>query len=444
MAVGYTEFSGMMKDVFSDHIKDLIPEGYILQKPGKEGGIPFVDPSEQEGDYFEQPVIVQAASGATFQAANSATASIATLQTIVSSVVQKAQVAGASIIGRDSIVYDVIFKAAQKGTKAFEKATSLVVKNLMKSTAKWLELGLLRGGGTSPSAGSSLGTVSSIVAVTSTTSRVTFTRASWNPAVWAGLENAYINFYNSGTVVASAGAYTLSSVTTTPASDSVGGSIVVTGTSGNCTTLVALNGTALEAFLNNAYGNQCVGLRQIMVNTGTLYGVSASTYASTWRSNTFSCGNTTLNFGKLQAAVAVASGRGLEDNATVLVSPPTFADLVDEQAGARVFDSSYSKDKLENGSRGLRFYSSNGEINIVPHVLQNWGEAMVISLDETVRCGPLPDIVDTLPGIGVENFVLHSATQGVVELRNYANQGVLIEAPAHAVLINNITNQAAA
>ena len=67
-----------------------------------------------------------------------------------------------------------------------------------------------------------------------------------------------------------------------------------------------------------------------------------------WQANTFDCASTQLTFSKLQQAVALGVSRGLDENVMALMSPVTFADLVNEQAGARRYDSSYSPKKNEN------------------------------------------------------------------------------------------------
>ena len=401
--------------------------------------IDFVSSEGREGKTYNQPVVLQLPTGATWQAANT---TVATLNTnVVASQLGNASVAGSSIINRDLLSYDSAAKAASAGKAAFMQATALTIKNLMKATSKFLELDLLYGGGTAGSTGNSLAQTTTIVAASGTTATVTISYGTWAPAIFAGMENAYVDFYNAGSVVAAAGAYYISAVNVVPASMTVGGTLTITGTAGNITTLVALSGTTLDIYWYTSYGAQMSGLRQILTNTGSLFGISATSY-SNWRANSYDAGNTQLTFGKLQAAIAKAVNRGLDTEATTYIAPPTFANLVDEQAGARLYDSSYSKEKAENGVRKLEFFSANGVIRIQPHIFMHQGEAMILALDEIKRIGPADGVQDTLPGMGDSHFLVQSPTYASFEVRNYVNQGVLIEAPLHAVLIQNIGNVA--
>jgi len=66
--------------------------------------------------------------------------------------------------------------------------------------------------------------------------------------------------------------------------------------------------------------------------SGSLFGISATSY-DLWAANTFACGSSQLTFSKLQQAVALAVSRGLDEEVMALISPVSFADLVNEQPG---------------------------------------------------------------------------------------------------------------
>lgn len=420
--------NGLYKEVYADKLKDLIPESDVLL-----GMDNFVSKEQREGNKYHQPVVLALPSGATWGLG------IVTLANAIASQLGDAQITGSAITHRDLLAYDAAAKAAKGGKQSFAEATSLIVKNLVKATSKFLELDLLYGGGASPATGNSLGQCSVISAVTGTTSKITITYATWAPAIFSGMENSIVQFYNAGTLVGSGSGYSITSIDVSAATSSAGGTIVVTGSTADSTTLVALNGTTLDIYFNTSFGNQMAGLRTILNTTsGTLFNVSASNY-TLWQGNIFDVSSTQLTFGKLQSALALPVNRGLDGETMTLISPVTFANLIDEQAGARLYDSSYDPDLGKNGFRELEFYGPNGVNTIKPHIFMHQGEGMVIPKEEVIRMGPVSDVTNTLPGMPGDFFV-QSQTYAAYELRCYANQAIFVEAPAHAVFLKNITN----
>lgn len=423
--------NGLYKEVYADKIKDLIPESDVLLK-----GVPFVSKEQREGNKYHQPVLLAYPTGATWGLG------AVTLSTAIASQMGDAQVQGSAITHRDLLAYDAAAKAAQGGKQSFAEATGLIVKNLIKASSKFLELDLLYGNGTltgSSSSANSLSQTSTIAATSATTSTVTITLGTWAPAIFSGMENCLLQFYNAGVLVGSGVGYTLTSMNVVPASSTVGGTILVTSSAGDATTLQALSGTTLDVYFNTQFGNSMLGLRGILANaSGTVFNISATTY-SLWGGNSFSCGSTQLTFGKIQAGVALPVNRGLDSKVKILVSANTFANLVDEQAGARLYDSSYSSDKGENGFKKLEFFSSNGIIEIVPHIFVRQGEAYIMPEEETIRMGPVENVTNTLPGMPGDFFV-QSQTYAAYELRAYANQAIFVEAPAHSGIITSIVN----
>lgn len=419
--------NGFFKDVYAKIVKDLVPNSDIVLK-----NIDFVEKEGQEGRLYHQPVLLALPSGLTWGLGN------VTLVNSVASQMGDAQIAGSQIIGRDLIAMDVMAKAAKGGRQSFGEATAFVVKNLVKSTSKALELDLLHGGvGLGQTSVIAQGSPSSTVTV------CTVTYGTWSPAIWSGYENGQFQFYNNGSLVSSGddSIFSLTSINVVPASSSVGGTLTFTGTTTGTTALQALNGTTLDIYFYTANGNQMSGLKAILSNTGSLFNIDASDY-SLWEANTYTANSSQLTFGKLQNAVSLAVGRGLDSPTMTLVAPPTFANLVNEEAGARIFDNSYDPKEAENGFEALTFYGPNGRNEIHCHPFMKQGEAFVIPKEETLRVGPVEDVVMTLPGFPADMFFVMSSTFGSWELRTYANQAILMEAPAHGVLITNITNVA--
>lgn len=422
--------NGLYKEVYADKIKDLIPESAVLLK-----GISFVSKEQREGNKYHQPVLLSYPTGATWGVG------VVALANPIASQMGDAQVQGSAITHRDLLAYDAAAKAAKGGTQSFAEATGLIVKNLFKAESKFLELDLLYGGGSAPTTGNSLAqqVTNAAGSPSSTTTVITISYATWAAAIFSGMENALIQFYNNGVLLGSGAGFVIQSLNVVPASTTVGGTLTVTGSTADTTLLQAQSATVLDIYWNTQFGNAMVGLRQILNNTsGSLFNINAGAF-SLWGSNIFDCGNTQLTFGKIQNAVALGVNRGLEGKVKVMVSPNTFANLVDEQAGARRYDSDYSSDKAENGFKKLEFFSSNGVIEIVPHIFMHQGEAQIIPTDEVIRLGPVDGVTSTLPGMPGEFFV-QSQTYAAYELRAYANEAIFLDAPAHGIFIKNITN----
>lgn len=427
-----TTLNGLYKEVYADRIKDLVPESDVLLKMDN-----FVSKEQREGNKYHQPVVLALPTGATWGVG------VVTLVNAIASQLGDAQVQGSAITHRDLLAYDAAAKAAKGGKQSFAEATSLIVKNLVKATSKFLELDLLYGGGSSPSTGNSLSqqTTNATGTPSTTSTVVTISYGTWAPAIFSGMENSQVVFYNNGTLVSSGAdsIFTITALNVVPASSTVGGTITVTGTTTGTTALQALSATTLDIYWNSSYGNSMLGLRAILATTtGTLFNINMTNF-SLWQSNTYDVASTQLTFGKLQAAIALAVNRGLESDSMTLVSPPTFANLIDEQAGARLYDSSYDGEKGKNGFKKLQFFGPNGINTIQVHIFCHQGEAYIIPEDELIRMGPVENVTNTLPGMPGDFFV-QSQTYAAYELRCYANQAIFLEAPAHGVLLKNITN----
>ncbi|MDE2099556.1 MAG: hypothetical protein KGL39_20050 [Patescibacteria group bacterium] len=426
------------KNVYADKIKDLVPESSVLLRPER---VKFVSKKGREGLQYNQPVILSLPSSATWGLGGP------TLNAAIAMQMGNAIVAGSAITMRDVIAYDAAARAASSDA-AFEAAVGLVVRTLLKSHAKLAEIDLLYGNGSianvaSPvTGGVSLCESTSVASGTSTTCTFTVSYGTWAPAIFSGYENAQLDAYQSGSIINSNAALTITSVNVIPTSSSVGGTVTVSGNATDITALVAANGgNVIDFYWRSAYGNNLIGLKGILSNTGTIFNISAANY-SLWQSNSYSAGSSQLTFSKLQQAVALGVSRGLDEAVLALVSPVTFADLVNEQAGARRYDSSYNSSKNENGSEALTYWGPSGKIEVIAHPFVHQGEAFVFPAPELIKVGPLDKIEPALPGMG--DLVFQSPLTGSYELRTFSDMGLLLCTPAKATWINNITNSQSA
>jgi hypothetical protein len=190
-------------------------------------------------------------------------------------------------------------------------------------------------------------------------------------------------------------------------------------------------------FNYGAFGNEFAGLHTILTNTGTLFNISASSY-TLWKSSQYPAGSASLSFAKISAAVSRAVEKGLDSEVMCFVNPRAWADLLSDQAALRRYDSSFKSSELENGSEGLRFYSQNGVIEIVPSIFVKQGYAYLVPMDEMLRIGST-DITFRRPGQGDEFFRDLESAAGY-ELRAFTDQALFCSAPGKAVIITGIVN----
>lgn len=415
------QLSGLFKEVYGDDVINLLPEAAKFTSR-----VPFAARNKQEGNFYNQPVVVHGEHGVTYAAPDAGAFS---LNPAIAMKTQNAQVKGYQMLLRSAISYDAAAKAAGGGARSFSDATELVVMNMMESIGKRLEIASFYGT-------TGIGVAASSVNIGATSTTITYDTASWASGIWAGAENATVQFYDTvADTLVSSGADSAFTVT---AVDTGARTIVVTGTATGITALdIALAG-ALKAntFFYGAHGNEMPGLDKIITNSGSLFNVNAATY-NLWKGNSYAVGGA-LTPAKLFSAVSVAVGRGLSEKVTCYLNPQTWSNVMDNLAALRSFDQSYSADRAKSGSSNVTLYSMNGEIELVPHNIVKEGEAFLIPEKRVKRLGA-QDVSFKTPGRGEEIFRQLDGQAGF-ELRLYTDQAVFIETPARTVKLTGIVN----
>jgi hypothetical protein len=302
---------------------------------------------------------------------------------------------------------------------AFESATKLVVANMMKSFAKRIECMLFYGQ-------KGLATLTLTNAITTT---LTIPDAEWAPGIWSGSVKMKVVVKED----AVAGNQYEASVL---AVDLEGKVITITSiTPLNAGSHTVYHSGAIEPLSGNS--NEFAGLHRIMTNTGPIFGISAATY-DLWKSVEHSVGNVALSVEAIHRAIAKGVAKGLDSDVVCLINPGAWADLVNNIEGARVFDSAYSKDKQDLGTKGLEIYSQNGKVEIRQSNMMKEGIAMILSMDELIRVGS-SDITFKLPGSNDKFFRELEGNAGY-ELRAYSDQALFCSKPASLILLTGINN----
>ena len=284
----------------------------------------------------------------------------------VSSTHEQAKVKGHEMVLRSYLAIGAVSRS--KGKNAFIQASKLVVENMLKSFARRLEVQLMYG-----QAAGGLGVVESVSGAT-----ITIEAHEWAAGIWSGSEKMPVE------IRSSAGALRGEA------------NIVSNSLSAKTITVDALPAGTVATdviYYAGAFSKEFAGIHKIVTNTSTIFDIDASAY-SLWQGNTvnvgtnFSGGEAVLSFEKIEESVAVAMEKGLADEKVVVIcNPKSWNNLLSELTSKRRFDSSYSEAELKQGSKTIKFYGQNGEIEIVTSIYCKEGYAYAICPDTFMRIG---------------------------------------------------------
>ena len=406
-----SSLNGLFKEVYGDEIKDLIPNAMKVQQM-----VPFVPKQKQIGNKYHQPVILAYPSGFT-HALGDGTAGAFSLNAASASTLKDAQIQGAQILLREYLDYESAARSAAS-RNAFIDGTALLFEMMQKAHRKRLEIQLLHGG-------VDIGVLTA--ATTGAGGNVTVSAASWADAIWAGSEGTVVDVYDT-TLATNRGSFTINSVSI--------GTRVLTATGGSSVPAGTVSTDRL--FFTGAKGNEMSGIHAILANSGSLFNVDASVY-SMWLSTTYSAGSAAMTFNKVKAAIAQAVGRGLDEDAVLLMNPKTWDNVLSDLAALRRFVEKQGKGtSYEIGSENIVFYSQNGKIELKPHIFCKEGFAYLIVPEHWKRLGAT-DVTFETPSYGGQIFTQLASNAGF-EVRSYCHEAIFCEKPARQVLINNIVN----
>jgi hypothetical protein len=346
---------------------------------------------------------------------------------------QDAQIPGSELTLQSGISYGAVSRAQGKGETCVEQAVRLLMERMKASASKRVEIQLLYG--------ASLTGIGAISATSGSggTRTYTISAATWASGIWSGMENASLDVYYT---ITAPGTGTQANTNAAIVVTSVNAAAHTVSVSGNSTDLSAVD-TALAAphspcfYFYGAFGNEMTGIDAIMVNTGSLFNISATTY-NLWAANSYDCGSAEFSMGKILSGLATAVGRGLLEDVAVLLNPDSFANIMSDLAAQRKFDGSYSKKKAENGSETVTFYGQNGVIEMVPHPMVKSGEAFALPLDIIQRVGSTDVAFRGEGPTGQEDYLFQNTSTNGWTCRAYTDQAILIEQPAYCVKFLNI------
>lgn len=390
---------GLYKKVYAEKGPIFaLPEFSILQEL-----VPF-SKAKRIGKSYNVPIVVADEHGFSYGTADETI----TLNSAIAATLKEISVDGAQIVGQASLNYDAAARSMESEA-AFLEAGHLVIQNLMTSHSKKLEASLLYGR-------RGLATVASL-----SSQDITFTAASWADGLMMNLINCQIDVFQSDNSTLRQGNLVVTAV------DPSTYTITVTGT----TTGIA-SGDLL--YFDGANSKECYGLDAIMVNTGSLFGISAASYPS-WKAQSYSASSAPLTMSKVLSAAALANARGgLSEESVLLVHPSSWQNLNSDQAALVMQNPNDSK--VKNGFDEIVYRGVSGKIRVISHPCVKRGEAFLFSPKNLKRIGA-QDIDNQTPGRQGEIF-FHSTTLSAYTIRSYSNQAIFAEKPAAMVKITSI------
>jgi hypothetical protein len=419
-----TSWAGVAKKRYGKFSNPLPSDNTIAQF------MPFVRKDMQGGESYNFPVKLSHEHGFTPNVDNSAFA----LNAARDSITKNATLTGATIMLRGTLPYDTtsaLMHGAENGGpngSSFFEPVDAKVEGLMVSGEMYREVQLMYGAGTAAAAAANIGVINANVSAADLDpgTIVNLTAASWAPGLWANLQNALVDIYQSDG--------------STLRESSVVVDAIVEAT--NRLSISKASSTAVPAagdviVLRDARTKSCYGLQAILENSGALFGISAATYPQ-WKAVSKNIGGT-LTRAAILGLAARLYANGVRDGGKLFVAGCQFSDLDEEAAElVRFKEGVVSKDQ---GSQNLLYRSPAGIIEVAVHSYMKNGIAMFLSTDNGRRVGNT-DLTFNLPGTN-KWFYTELPDNAGGQFRIYSNQAPVLERPYHCAILSGITSDAA-
>jgi hypothetical protein len=409
-ASNLTTLDGLFKIVWHKDIVNALPDNAILQKRID------LSAAQKLGDEYRTPISLSHEGGITYLGE---TGDIADLNDAVAGQMQHAAVKGSEMNLRGLLTYKALAASLGGDQKAFKKATAVKVFDMNASIRHRIEASILYGQ-------SGVGTVSTVTDLGSNEAEIVITDAEWAPGMWIGTEGHYIDSFT-GTTKNNTGTLKIHKVDLSNKKLTVtySGTIASDCTAGD---LLFFKGAAVDG----GTFKEMAGLKKIISNTGSLFGINAGSY-SMWQGNSVASAGD-ASFGLLQDTAVLPANRGCMQKLVALVPTKFWTALNKNESALRQYDVSYG-DKAKNGFRTLSFYAANGELEIVRHPMVKEGDFFLLPEDSMVRVGAT-DVSFSLDG---ESFFRPLEKQNAFMLQCMTDQAVFLTKPSYAAYAAGVT-----
>ncbi len=343
---------------------------------------------------------------------------------------EDAQLQGSEIIGRGQLSYgDMTRLSATKGrtSRAYDQGIATKLANLLSGAEQARDMDLLYGPGTNGLA--NIGVVNAVpVAASLGVVTINIARASFIPGFWNAALGAQLTVADgSGTIRNPTAAAVVTAVDTSKCR------VQLTGVQAEMNAIAPSD----LLFFYGARSASMVGIQAICENTGTLFNIDASKFPQ-WKALSYAVGATPLSFDKVAEGLASAADNGLSDGCVLYVNPKTWTDLQTDEVALRRYVNEKG-DKAAPGFAEIEYTMACGVVKIKPYHYMKQGLAFAIPTQEYHRVGS-SDITFRPVGVQNEFFYQELAGQTGAEVRCYADQAVVSDAPYHTVMFTGIAN----
>ncbi len=421
--------NGLFKKIYGDKLENVIPEFTQLQMD-----IPFKR-AKRQGLVFNQPVVIGLEQGVTYAKSGAGAFSIKSPK---AGKIRPAEITGSQHVLRAAVDYESLF-AGEGEPQAFENTMGVVVRNMLESMRRRLEIDLLYG-----QADAGLGVISAVTV--GPPDVLTLTTASWAPGIWAGMEGALLNFF----APASPPVTGRGAAAPTPEDailDSVDLDARTLTLSTTAPALTAANDVIFFAGQRNTDStiewNVMVGLHKILTNTGTLFGISATTF-NLWKANTISAASGELTFTRLLKGCALTTAKGASGPMTAYINPTAWANMMSDLSALRRYDKQDGNMTYEMGAESIKFHNQTGTVTIKSHPCVKEGFAYVIANGIFKRLGATDLTFDNsrMEGVGgaANQFFRPLSDHAGVEVRCFSHQALFTDAPGKNFIVTAIVN----
>jgi hypothetical protein len=355
---------GLFLVQYNDSIKDAIPQGAILIKE-----VEFVEMAKL-GEEFRTPVNVSYEGGVSYLGENGG---LQQLQDAIAGQMKEAVVKGSELNIRGFVTNKALAASLGGNKKAFKTATAQKVLGLDATLKRRLETSCWYGQ-------DSLATVEAVSDLGSSRARITISRATFAPGFWQGVESHRLDaFAADGTKHSATAGLSIYSV------DLENRYVTVTYVTSVAEVQVGDTLHWLTSRAGASTWNEMAGVKKIFSNTGSMFGIDATT-ATVWKGNTYASAGLPSTAMLQKAAVKVAN-RGYYGKLKAVIPTAAWAELnIDETQLVR---RKQGDSKAESGIDELTIRSAAGPMEIVPSPFIKEGDFFLLPMDELLRGGAL-------------------------------------------------------
>lgn len=418
----FTTAEGLFKKRYEDKLVRTVPAFALAQKEIK------FNPRKRQGDEYVIPLALQLEAGVTWaQQADGAF----DLEVPIAGVTKQAKIQGSCHVIRSAIAYVAAF-SGEDTEQAFDNTTQSTVKNAYEAIRRFLEADVLYG-----QDDEGIGVIEAIPGGGIPANSVKITLASWATGLW--VVGAKVQIFDAGhTVIRNAAAPSITAVdydTRIVTFDAIPAAAAPAD--------VVHYKTQHTADGGGGAWKTMAGLKKIITNSGTLYGITTANYPQ-WRGNVKSCGSGPFSFPLLGRGMAKVIAKGGQGNRFVCwTSPESWTDLNSDIDAMRADDSSgYASRKFEMGHETLTYHSVAGPVDIFAHPMVKLSESFVIPKGGYERVGSTDITFDRAKMTGLSggqgSFLRELTDKAGFEFRGFDHQAVLTEMPGFSVFFNDI------